>query len=135
MDELTSHTESDSEGRKSRIGAWLLCLTIVATTLGVIVYRSVSRPRFDSEVWKSVSDNDPGKLAMVDDLLAQNILVGMTRPEIDALLGTPPQTSYFRDFDYVYWLGPERGFISIDSEWLCIDFDKDVVVDARLMRD
>lgn len=72
---------------------------------------------------------------MVDDLLARYELVGMTRDKVDELLGVPPETAYFTGFDYVYWLGPERGFISIDSEWLCIDFEDGVVVDARLMRD
>ena len=72
---------------------------------------------------------------MVDDLLARYELVGMTRAAVDELLGVPPDTAYFTDFDYVYWLGRERGFISIDSEWLCLDFEDGVVVDARLMRD
>ena len=33
------------------------------------------------------------------------------------------------------WLGPERGFISIDSEWLVIKFEQDRVVVARVVRD
>ena len=90
---------------------------------------------FDSDAWKSVAGNDPSRLAMVDDLLARRELVGMTRAAVDELLAVRPATGYFADFDYVYWLGPERGFMSIDSEWLCLDFDDDIVVKATLMRD
>ena len=37
-----------------------------------------------------------------------------------ALLGEPPKTEYFKEFDLVYYLGPERGFTGIDSEWLVL---------------
>lgn len=72
---------------------------------------------------------------MVDDLLRRYKLVGMTRTEIEQLLGKPPSTQYFPSYDYVYWLGPERGFISIDSEWLCVKFKNDKVIEARICRD
>ena len=130
-----SNTELQVEHKRPRLGAWLLVVAAVTIAVGAFAYRSLARPRFDSDAWKSVPADDPGKLAMVDDLLARHKLVGMTRTEIDTMLGTPPKTSYFRDYDYVYWLGPERGFMSIDSEWLCIAFDGDFVVDAKLMRD
>jgi hypothetical protein len=53
-----------------------------------------------------------------------------------SLLGTPPPTAYFRDYQFVYWLGPERGFMSIDSEWLAIRFDRNgKVMEARIVRD
>jgi hypothetical protein len=35
----------------------------------------------------------------------------------------------------VYWLGPERGFISIDSEWLGIKFKDNVVIEVEILRD
>jgi len=59
----------------------------------------------------------------------------MSRTDIDQLLGRPPKTEYFSDYDYVYWLGPERGFIRIDSEWLCIKFKHDVVTDVQVRTD
>jgi hypothetical protein len=99
-----------------------------------------SRRPFDSAAWKSslASNNlkDPVRLRMVDDLLRRHRLAGMSRSEIIALLGSPPPTEYFRNYDFVYWLGPERGFISIDSEWLAIRFDSnDRVAEARIVRD
>ena len=127
--------ESHDESKRSRVTFRLLALALVATALGTFAYFNLGQTRFDSNVWKSMPSNDPGRLAMVDDLLAKYRLVGMTQSEIDGMLGIPPQTPYFQDYDYVYWLGPERGVISIDSEWLCIAFDKGVAVEARLMRD
>ena len=58
------------------------------------------------------------------------------RAEIESLLGPADETSYFRRWDFVYWLGPERGFIRIDSEWLVLRFDaEDRVSEFRLVRD
>lgn len=94
-----------------------------------------ARHRFISTVWISASTNEPVRLRMVDDLLRRYKLIGMSREQIDNLLGVPPQTEYFAEYDYIYWLGPERSFISIDSEWLCIKFQNDSVIAARLMRD
>lgn len=83
---------------------------------------------FDSHVWKTglADDNKkPVRIRMVDNLIRKYELRGMTRSEIIALLSEPPKTGYFSDYDFVYWLGPERGFISIDSEWLAIKFGPD----------
>jgi hypothetical protein len=53
-----------------------------------------------------------------------------------ALLGEPRRTRYFRQYDLVYWLGPERGMISIDSEWLVLRLDKrGRVTEERLVTD
>jgi hypothetical protein len=97
-----------------------------------------SRVPFDSSRWKNADLADvenPVRLRMVDDLLEGKHLVGMPQAEIDELLGTPTQTGHFKSYDYVYRLGPERGFISIDSEWLVIKFDKGVVKEAKIRLD
>jgi hypothetical protein len=57
---------------------------------------------------------------MADRLVASEVLLGKTRAELVAMLGKPTETGYFGEADMVYWLGPERGFFSIDSEWLTI---------------
>jgi len=57
---------------------------------------------------------------MADDLVENKKLLGLTRQEVAARLGERPKTEYFKNFDLVYYLGPERGFISIDSEWLVV---------------
>ncbi len=74
------------------------------------------------------------RVRMADSLLKQD-LIGRPRREIDTLLGPPDETDYFLDYDYVYWLGPESGMFGIDSEWLGIKFDGDIVTEATLLRD
>lgn len=60
---------------------------------------------------------------MVDDLSRQYSFRGMTRVQAVAIVGEPDRTGYFRDWDLVYWLGPERGFLGIDSESLVFQLD------------
>ena len=47
----------------------------------------------------------------------------MSREQAIQILGDPDKTAYFKHWDMVYWLGPERSFISIDSEWLVFRLD------------
>lgn len=96
-----------------------------------------NRKRFDSVEWQSVqSRTNAVRIRMVDDLLRRHNFRGMTPDQVTALLGEPDKTEYFRNWDLVYWLGPERGFISIDSEWLVfrIDTQKEVS-DYQIVRD
>ena len=73
---------------------------------------------------------------MADRLVAWRTLLGKTRQQALDLLGKPSDEGYFRDWDLVYWLGPERGFISIDSEWLVVRLGKDDrVIDCRTVTD
>jgi hypothetical protein len=94
---------------------------------------------FDQAVWIANPDStelDPIRLRMVDDLLAKHNFLGMTRKQIDDLLGPRAPTDKFRDWDLAYWIGPERGSIRIDSEWLVFRFDKDdKVKEFRHLRD
>lgn len=71
----------------------------------------------------------PGeRVKMVDDFLSKFNLVGLTESEVIALLGEQTQTEYFNKKNrWVYYLGNERGWISIDSEWLILDFEEGVV--------
>jgi outer membrane protein assembly factor BamE (lipoprotein component of BamABCDE complex) len=124
------------------IGALVVAAPLLLLVAVIALDRPTERlPRisFDSATWKrSVTENtqEPVRLQMVDDLLHQHQLRGMTREEVVSLLGTPPKTDYFRDYDFVYWLGPERSYISIDSEWLAIKFGEDGRVrKASVVRD
>lgn len=79
-----------------------------------------------------------GKLAvrgcMVDDLLDQHDLRGMTSAEVIALIGEPEHADVFQEYDMVYWLGPERGLIGTDSEYLVMKLDKAKRVTAVELR-
>jgi hypothetical protein len=95
--------------------------------------------RFDRALWRDsvrVYSDEAIRGCIVDDLLRRINLHGRTRGEIVALLGEPKKTAYFKEYDLVYWLGPERGAISIDSEWLVMKLDKNGrVMEPRLVTD
>jgi hypothetical protein len=133
---------------RRRIVVLLTGLTVLAFALPFLFVFGIvrhfqewsSRIHFDSAVWKeSLAKNDRNfsvRQKMVDDLLRRLPLLGMKHDQVIDLLGIPPDYGYFRDYDLVYWLGDERGFISIDSEWLVIRFDADDrVSEARLVTD
>ena len=61
---------------------------------------------------------------MVDDLLDRHELRGMTRAQVVALIGEPDTGRDLPDYDLVYWLGPQRGLIGTDSEYLVMKLDK-----------
>ena len=96
------------------------------------------RTAFDRAAWMAADRTDatPSRVQMIDALLAGTPLRGMTRNQIIELLGEPPETEYFSDWDLVYWLGPERSAVSVDSEWLVLRFNEDsVVTDVAVLSD
>ncbi|MDM5221651.1 outer membrane protein assembly factor BamE [Peribacillus sp. NJ11] len=90
--------------------------------------------RFTTERWLN---DDEGRVYLVDDLMNEHELIGMTKEEVITLLGSPTETEYFKEKDnVVYFLGAERGLIRIDSEWLVIWFDgRDKAVKYELRTD
>jgi hypothetical protein len=95
--------------------------------------------RFEASAWRDSAQaySDAAvRGCMVDDLLARRELLGRSRAEVVALLGEPRRTDYFREYDLVYWLGPERGLMSVDSEWLVLRLDRSGrVIVRRLVTD
>jgi outer membrane protein assembly factor BamE (lipoprotein component of BamABCDE complex) len=91
---------------------------------------------FDRALWRNSATPASVRLRMADDLVNSQKLVGLTRQQVVELLGEPPKTEYFKEFDLVYYLGAERGFISIDSEWLVLKLGPDGQVKrASIARD
>jgi len=99
----------------------------------------VKSERFDSSRWNQDTGDVmwPNRLRMVDDILDSRILIGKSKDEIARTLGRDDKESgYFREWNSIYRLGPERGFIRMDSEWLVIKFDQmGVCVEAAIKRD
>jgi len=111
---------------------------LTAVSLFAVGSWFVFRPgrRFDPSLWGNSQTPASVRLRMADDLVDNKKLVGLTRQEVVARLGEPPKTEYFKEFDLVYYLGPERGFMSIDSEWLVLKLGPDGrVVKATIARD
>ena len=92
---------------------------------------------FDSQRWKQVERSDDySRLRMIESLTLSGRLNRITRAEVVSLLGPSDDTNYFNEWDFVYWLGPERSFISLDSEWLVIKIGSTGrVVDYRIVSD
>jgi hypothetical protein len=122
--------------RHTRSRIFIITLTVVAVAAVTWALWPSGRP-FDPVTWNDKTQVEAGiRLAMADRIVSRRMLSGKTRPEVIAMLGEPPKTDYFSDWDLVYWLGPERGFISIDSEWLVVRFDSNNrVSEYRIVRD
>ena len=80
------------------------------------------------------------RLGMADYLIEHRMLHGLGKREVIEMLGATDgediQWSEKDNFDLLYWLGPERGFMSVDSEWLAIKFDgSGKVAEYKLVRD
>jgi len=105
---------------------------------GDSIRERLCRQRFDAVAWRANvhSFTNAVRIRMVDDLLHHYRFRGMTREEVTGIVGEPDNTEYFKEWDLVYRLGPERGFISIDSEWLVFRLDgQKKVTDYRIVRD
>jgi len=73
---------------------------------------------------------------MADWLLLSNALLGKSAREVEAMLGPQPAHDKILRPGPVYVLGPERGFISIDYEWLQLTLGKAATVErAEITRD
>jgi hypothetical protein len=92
----------------------------------------VNKP-FDSTSWRNAADTctmgDYTRIQMVDDLQNHYHLVGMSRREVERLLGPPTKQEPNR---YAYCLGPQRSVIVSGSDWLTLDISNDVVTGARV---
>lgn len=82
---------------------------------------------FDQTAWKNAGPNDYVRNRMADRMIAHRTLIGKTRDEITELFGQPDRD--LQEGTMSYCLGPERGFISIDSEWLAVHFNTSGQVD------
>jgi hypothetical protein len=115
-----------------------ITVRIILALAAVVVWRVWFPGRnFDAVAWHDPVLVQRGvRLAMADRLIARRALNGKTRAEVVEMLGEPPDTGYFRNWDLVYWIGPERGLFGIDSEWLVARLGRDGdVVECRIVRD
>ena len=115
-------------------------VTAFAGLFGLYAFSEWSRRKqeaFDAAAWRDTRpEAEARRLTMADGLVARQEFVGKTRHEVVQMLGEPPPPEYFRDWDMVYRLGMERGFISIDSEWLVIRLGTNGrVTESRIVHD
>lgn len=118
--------------RRKRIAVALLLLVF-----GGVLWHFGRGRGFDPVAWQDPVRVKQGvRLEMADRLVARGTLRGRTRQQVIQMLGKPSDEGYFRDWPLVYWIGPERGFMSIDSEWLVLRLGPDDrVIECRIVRD
>lgn len=106
-------------------GLFAIILALSLSTFAAVHYWKTRPLPFDRAVWNGESEgmDDYRRHRMADSLVQERSLIGMSRSEVVSMLGEPTQTSHFREYDLVYVLGDERGWISIDSEWLLMRLD------------
>ncbi|ENQ3113377.1 hypothetical protein ACQGS5_06595 [Bacillus sp. GKis3/1] len=119
--------------KKQMLGVMIVgCILLLVCTaqLSMNTYNS----KFNQDRWLHAEEN---RGHMVDDLLQKYKLTGKSNEEITKLLGAPTETRNEEGgVSTVYYLGNERGFISIDSEQLVLQFDRDgKVVEYKVHND
>ncbi|MBG89886.1 MAG: hypothetical protein CMO80_23730 [Verrucomicrobiales bacterium] len=131
--------------RRNKILIGLGVIGLVIAMLGFPIWMTIlsafkersQRIAFDRKKWVEESTfKDPQRIRMVDDLLKTRSFENMSSNDVVELLGPPEAMAFFRNYDIAYWLGPERGFTSIDSEWLVFRLDDSgKVTEQRIVRD
>ncbi len=123
----------EKEIKRAKCINYILFSVFVVMLVGVVVFGVVRhfQHSFTTEKWLRLPEK---RTRIVDDLLADHGLVGMKEDEITALLGMHNNDyGYFNAPNrYVYYMGPERGFFRIDSEWLVLDFTDGMVTDCYI---
>lgn len=118
-----------------QIAAFTACVLIVIANA---VAHAVWYPKreFDRTVWLDDSPHQiRRKQQMADWLMAQNRLVGQKRADIVEQLGEPSFVEIFNDWHVAYWLGRERTFVGVTSEWLVMRYgEDDRVFEACIVR-
>lgn len=82
---------------------------------------------FDREKWadEAAAYKEPYPRQQMLKALPRVLKPGMSKDDVIRLLGKETDTDKFTEYDLVYWVGPEKSAISIDSQWLVLDFDDD----------
>ena len=116
--------EEIRHARNQNLTALIVIGILIALVLALGVHQHITH-RFTTEKWLAAPE-ERGRL--VDDLLEKHPLMGMDMDEVFALLGEETSVPHEngKNFFY-YYLGPERGLISIDSEWLVLTVEKNLV--------
>ncbi len=93
-----------------------------STTVGSGCNEQLVTADWNSSLLAAAPDPPTARQRIADLIVDCNLLRGRTTQDVTALLGRP-QDRGTQPLTYVYWLGPERGEVPIDDEWLSVAFD------------
>ena len=125
-----------------RIADLVAAIAMIAAAIAAIYCKLEFAPvSFDAKTWREAgtSSSSPAtatRSRMADGLVQSGVLLGKSRGQIQRLLGASTSSHKLRDYDLVYWLGPERGFMGIRTEWLVFRLDaKGQAAELKVVRD
>jgi hypothetical protein len=128
------------------LGALGLIFLLMAGPVLLFVWHSKSRPldfkpiSFESQAWKRADPIEHYRTVrsqMVDDLLKRKLLDGLSRKEVEQLLGPPLADIAGVGLNASHWhmayhLGMDRSSYGFDSDFLVFRFDeRDMVIEYR----
>lgn len=125
----------------NKIYFWVIGILTVPVLYGLFVvlviseYSHIPSRNFTTQEWIAKEDK---RVEIIDDLVKRKLIDGKSKAEVLTILGEPlKDCEYFRSskYDMIYCLGPERGLISIDNEWLLIWFEHGTVKKYDVWRD
>lgn len=112
---------------------WIVLFLIISISMVSFLFYKYSpdyeNRAFNSTEWKS---NPEIRGEMVDDLL-DNVIKNKNREEIIQLLGNETEGSNPNNNVLVYYIGPERGFISIDGAFLYLYFENNKLTKKQII--
>jgi hypothetical protein len=118
---LKASNQGDRMTKSNFIGIMVVA-SIMPLCCGILLGINEYKSRFHMDRWLN---DESSRVLMVDNLLEKYDFAEMPKNEVTELLGAATPTHYFKKKDnIVYYLGNERGIISIDSEWLIFKFDE-----------
>ena len=124
--------EKEAQKAKKRILTTFIFFAAMFVLMGVWCVRFAYWHSFSTKKWMDYPER---RAKMTADLLDRYDLVGMSKEQIVELLGPDNnEYGYFNQANRaVYFLGSERTII--DSEWLLIDFENDIVREYSMTMD
>lgn len=88
---------------------------------------------FSADKWKAADGGNMTRFRMLPDLLAKHKLSGMSEVELLDLLGPPEKGSGQKRVGYN--LGPDSPCMSVDNNWLFVEFENGRAVSHEILSD
>jgi hypothetical protein len=127
----------ESRGGRPMKAVWFVVFSVGlgAAGLGAYVW-STRAEAFDQQRWRECDVTTSTRAAMAEDLVRSGRLIGLSKDDVVRLLGEPNASRYCPRAEFGFALGAERGFVSIDSEWMCLRLGpKGKVIEVYLKKD
>lgn len=111
-------------------------LSLGPAVISVLALAACEGAAFEAAAWRDADLSTRDRARMAPDPIASGRIDGLDRTGVIELLGVPTPTDKFAGSDMIYVLGPERGLMAIDHQWLLIELDRNGrVATSRIVED